>query len=41
MKFVDEFRDGVPARILAEAIRRKVTRPWRLMEVCGDRKSVV
>lgn len=35
MKFVDEFRDGERARTLAKAIRRKVTRPWTLMEVCG------
>lgn len=35
MKYVDEFRDGHHARALAEAIRRKVTRPWSLMEVCG------
>jgi hydrogenase expression/formation protein HypD len=35
MKFVDEYRDGAAARTLAEAIRRKVTRPWTLMEVCG------
>ena len=35
MKFVDEYRDGSAARTLAEAIRRKVTRPWTLMEVCG------
>lgn len=41
MKFVDEFRDGVPARILAEAIRRKVTRPWRLMEVCGGQTHAI
>jgi hydrogenase expression/formation protein HypD len=32
---VDEYRDGAAARTLAEAIRRKVTRPWTLMEVCG------
>ncbi|HEX9009332.1 MAG TPA: hydrogenase formation protein HypD [Holophagaceae bacterium] len=35
MRFVDEYRDGAAARTLAEAIRRKVTRPWTLMEVCG------
>lgn len=35
MKYVDEFRDGHHARALAEAIHRKVTRPWSLMEVCG------
>lgn len=35
MRFVDEYRDGAAARTLAEAIRRRVTRPWTLMEVCG------
>jgi len=35
VKFVDEFRDGNTAQALARAIRRKVTRPWALMEVCG------
>ena len=35
MKYLDEFRDGrVAAKVLAE-IRRIVTRPWTLMEVCG------
>ncbi len=35
MKFLDEYRDGEAARPLVEAIRRTVTRPWSLMEVCG------
>ncbi len=35
MKFVDEFRDPDLARQYAESIRRVVTRPWRVMEVCG------
>ena len=35
MKYLDEYRDGgVAAKIVAE-IRRIVTRPWTLMEVCG------
>lgn len=35
MKYLDEYRDGrVAAGVLAE-IRRVVTRPWTLMEVCG------
>ena len=35
MKLVDEYRDsGVVARLSAE-IRRTVTRPWTLMEICG------
>ena len=35
MKFLDEYRDGEVARHLVDAIRRAVTRPWNLMEVCG------
>jgi hydrogenase expression/formation protein HypD len=35
MKYVDEFRDPALARRLLHAIRRAVTRPWTLMEVCG------
>jgi len=35
MKFLDEFRDGEAVRPLVEALRRRVTRPWTLMEVCG------
>ena len=35
MRFLDEYRDPVAARQLAEAIRRVVTRPWTIMEICG------
>jgi hydrogenase expression/formation protein HypD len=35
VKFVDEFRDGAEAGKYADAIRKVVTRPWRIMEVCG------
>jgi hydrogenase expression/formation protein HypD len=35
VKFLDEFRDGALARKLAAEIRRTVTRPWVVMEVCG------
>ncbi len=35
MKWVDEFRDAGAARKLADAIARRVTRPWTLMEICG------
>lgn len=35
MKYLDEYRDhGVARKILAE-IRKAVTRPWVIMEVCG------
>jgi hydrogenase expression/formation protein HypD len=35
MKYLDEYRAPEPARALLEQIRRTVTRPWTLMEVCG------
>lgn len=41
MRFVDEYRDGKAARSLAEAIRRRVTRPWALMEVCGGQTHAI
>jgi hydrogenase expression/formation protein HypD len=41
MKFVDEYREGEPARRYAEAIRRVVTRPWVLMEVCGGQTHAI
>jgi hydrogenase expression/formation protein HypD len=35
MKYIDEYRDGRLASAVAAEIRRTVTRPWVLMEVCG------
>jgi hydrogenase expression/formation protein HypD len=35
MKFLDEYRDGAIAEKVVAEIRRVVTRPWVLMEVCG------
>jgi hydrogenase expression/formation protein HypD len=35
MKLVDEFRDQAAVGRLVEALRRRTTRPWTLMEVCG------
>jgi hydrogenase expression/formation protein HypD len=35
VKYVEEYRDPVLAQRYAEAIRRTVTRPWTLMEICG------
>ncbi|HYX54206.1 MAG TPA: hydrogenase formation protein HypD [Candidatus Limnocylindrales bacterium] len=35
MKYLTEFRDGEIARKLAADIRAVVTRPWKIMEVCG------
>jgi hydrogenase expression/formation protein HypD len=35
MRYIDEYRDGDVARSIVREIRRIVTRPWVLMEVCG------
>ena len=35
MKYMDEYRDAKIARGIAAEIRRRSTRPWVLMEVCG------
>jgi hydrogenase expression/formation protein HypD len=41
MKFVDEYRDGAAARMLADAIGRTVTKPWTIMEVCGGQTHTI
>lgn len=41
MKLVEEFRDGATAHRYAAAIRNLVTRPWRLMEVCGGQTHAI
>jgi hydrogenase expression/formation protein HypD len=35
MKYLDEYRDGHVLRRYADALRERVRRPWRIMEVCG------
>jgi hydrogenase expression/formation protein HypD len=35
MKYVDEYRTEAHAQALVAAVRRKATRRWALMEVCG------
>jgi hydrogenase expression/formation protein HypD len=35
MKYLDEFRDPVAARTLVSQIKRRATRTWTIMEVCG------
>lgn len=41
MKFLDEYRDGVEARRLADLIRRSTTKPWTIMEVCGGQTHAI
>ncbi|HTZ48826.1 MAG TPA: hydrogenase formation protein HypD [Verrucomicrobiae bacterium] len=35
MKYLDEYRDARIARALAAEIKRRSSRPWVLMEICG------
>ena len=35
MKYIDEYRDPQLARKLLDEIRRKTTRRWTIMEICG------
>lgn len=41
MKYIDEYRDAQAVRRCAEAIRRVVTRPWHIMEVCGGQTHAI
>jgi hydrogenase expression/formation protein HypD len=41
MKYLDEYRDPVAARKLADAIARTVTRPWVIMEMCGGQTHTI
>ena len=41
MKYLDEYRDAGAAHQLAHEIRRVVTRPWTLMEICGGQTHAI
>ncbi len=41
MKYLDEYRDAKPVAQIAEAIRRCVTRPWTIMEICGGQTHTI
>lgn len=41
MKFLSEYRDAQAAEKLAGAIRKKVTRPWTIMEICGGQTHTI
>ena len=41
MKHVDEYRDAAGAAALAAALRRRATRPWTIMEVCGGQTHAI
>ncbi|HOK45634.1 MAG TPA: hydrogenase formation protein HypD, partial [Bryobacteraceae bacterium] len=41
MKFIDEYRDRKAVELLAGEIRRAVTRPWTIMEICGGQTHTI
>ena len=41
MKFLSEYRDQKAAEQLVGAIRKKVTRPWTIMEICGGQTHTI
>ena len=41
MKYLDEFRDPAAAEALLGQLRAAVTRPWRIMEVCGGQTHAI
>lgn len=41
MKFIDEYNDESDARALVLSIRRRLTRSWTIMEVCGGQTHTI
>ncbi len=41
MKFIDEYRDAKAASRFARDIAKTVTRPWKIMEVCGGQTHAI
>jgi len=41
MKYMDEYRDPQAAHQFSEAIKKIVTRPWNIMEVCGGQTHAI
>jgi len=41
MKYLDEFRDAGAARHWAQSIKRIITQPWTVMEVCGGQTHTI
>jgi hydrogenase expression/formation protein HypD len=41
VKFLSEYRDPKAAEQLAAAIRKKVTHPWTIMEICGGQTHTI
>ncbi len=41
MKYVDEYRDAALVKGLIEEIRRTISRPWTIMEICGGQTHAI
>ena len=41
MKYVSEYRNAVLVKGVIEEIRRAVTRPWTMMEICGGQTHAI
>ena len=41
MRYIDEYRDGDLTQSLLKELRKIVTRPWMLMEVCGGQTHAI
>ncbi|MFB0516452.1 MAG: hydrogenase formation protein HypD [Candidatus Neomarinimicrobiota bacterium] len=41
MKYLEEFRDPEVARLYLEQLQAAVTRPWKIMEVCGGQTHAI
>src|SRR6478609_9550744 len=41
MKYIDEYRDEALAKKLVNELRRLVTKPWTIMEVCGGQTHTI
>jgi len=41
MKYVNEYRDAELVHGVIEEVRRTVTRPWVLMEICGGQTHAI
>ncbi len=41
MRYLDEYRDKKLVRALADEIKRTVTRPWVIMEICGGQTHAI
>ena len=41
MKYVSEYRDAALVKGVIEEIRRTITRPWTIMEICGGQTHAI